>query len=353
MSRGPDLLRRPRGAIALAPPELLDRLFAADLRAELDTILDVDGEVLTDLHTTEALARLAEVEVLLTGWGCDRIDDVVLDAAPKLRAIVHTGGSVAAHLGPEAGRRGIACSNAGAANATPVAEYTLAMILLANKAAFRAQREYRERRRAAGDATGRDAGTEVSALDLGDRVSAYPEVGNRDKIVGIVGASRIGRLVIDHLARFELEVVVADPFLSHGDAAGLGVRSVTLEELLATSDVVSLHAPALPTTVGMIGARELALLRDGATLINTARGVIVDQDALLAELTTGRIEAILDVTEPDVLPPDHPLFALPNVVVTPHIAGSLGTELHRLGEHAIDEIARFVTGRGFAYPEGG
>jgi phosphoglycerate dehydrogenase-like enzyme len=206
------------------------------------------------------------------------------------------------------------------------------MILLANKAADRMARAYRERR---------------ARVDL---LAEFPAVGNRDKLVGIVGASRIGRRVIELLRPFELDVLVSDPYLEADAAARLGVKRRELDELLAVSDVVSLHAPALPSTRHMIDARRLALLCDGATLINTARGSLVDQDALVAELVSGRIDAVIDVTEPAVPPPDSPLYALPNVVLTPHIAGALGVEVRRLGDAAIDEIERYAAGEPFAHP---
>jgi phosphoglycerate dehydrogenase-like enzyme len=116
---------------------------------------------------------------------------------------------------------------------------------------------------------------------------------------------------------------------------------------------VSLHAPALPSTEGMIGARELARMKDGATLVNTARGSLVDARALERELGSGRISAVLDVTDPDEpLPPDSPLHALPNAFVTPHIAGSNGTEVERLADFALEEIRRYVAGEPPRHPIG-
>ena len=132
----------------------------------------------------------------------------------------------------------------------------------------------------------------------------------------------------------------------------MGVELVDLDALCARSDVVSLHAPALPSTRQMIGAERLARMRAGATLINTARGALVDHDALIRELTSGRLCAILDHTTPEILPDDSPLYELPNVLVTPHIAGSLGTELHRMGDSAVREVVRFVSGRPFHHPIG-
>jgi phosphoglycerate dehydrogenase-like enzyme len=114
---------------------------------------------------------------------------------------------------------------------------------------------------------------------------------------------------------------------------------------------VSLHVPVLPSTTKMIGRRELSLIRAGATLINTARGAIVDHDALVEQLRTGRFRAYLDTTDPELLPAGHELYVLPNVLLTPHIAGSAGTELHRLGANVVAETKRFVAGEPFAYPE--
>jgi phosphoglycerate dehydrogenase-like enzyme len=213
-----------------------------------------------------------------------------------------------------------------------VAEFTLAAILLANKGALRAARDYGARR------------ARIDAL------AEYPDIGNRAKTVGLVGASRVGRGVIDLLRPFDLRVVVADPFLDEAEAARLGVQLLELDALLAESHVVSLHAPSLPTTRHMIDRRRLALMRDGAVLINTARGALVDHDALVAELRSGRLSAVLDVTEPEPLPPESPLFTLPNVVLTPHIAGALGTEVVRLGDAAIEELRRYASGLPFAHP---
>jgi phosphoglycerate dehydrogenase-like enzyme len=114
--------------------------------------------------------------------------------------------------------------------------------------------------------------------------------------------------------------------------------------VLRSVDVLSLHAPLLPETIGMIGARELALLRDGATLVNTARGALIDTDALTRECASGRLDAILDVTDPEPLPDDSPLYDLPNVSITPHISGSLGSETFRLTDAALDELQRWVNG---------
>ena len=248
-------------------------------------------------------------------------------AVPKLRAIVHAAGTVKGHVGPAVFARGIVVSSAAWANALPVAEYTVAMILFAGKHAFAIARRYRETR---------------AHIDL---VTDYPAIGNYGRTVGIIGASVVGRAVLRLLAPFDLELLVNDPYLSTTDAEELGAELVDLDELFRRSQVLSIHAPALPETRGMVDSTRLALLPDGATLINTARGSLVDQDALENELRTGRISAVLDVTEPEVLASGSALWDLPNLVITPHLAGSIGTELRRMGASAVAEVSRIVAGQ--------
>lgn len=123
------------------------------------------------------------------------------------------------------------------------------------------------------------------------------------------------------------------------------VELVELDELLRRSDVVTLHAPSLPETYHLLHDRRLALMRDGSVLVNTARGALIDTEALVRHCATGRIDAFLDVTDPDEpLPPTHPLFLLPNVVVTPHLAGAMGTEVALLGAHAVADVERYAAG---------
>ena len=162
------------------------------------------------------------------------------------------------------------------------------------------------------------------------------------KTVGIVGASHIGRLVLQYLQPHDFKLLLYDPYVSPLDARDLGAAKVGLAELASQSDVVSLHAPLLPETRNIFGGRELSLMKDHATLINTARGGLVDHVALTQELVNGRLFAVLDTTEPEVPVPDSPLYELPNVFLTPHIAGSLGNETQRLADCILEEIGRFV-----------
>ena len=293
-------------------------------RSRLAALCDIlDPVPLESFSDPRADALLDAAHILLTGWGCPAIDARVLDRAPRLRLIAHAAGTVKTFLSPDVFARGIAVTHAADANAIPVAEYTLAAILFANKRVLAFRQSYAEQRNA--------------PIHL-----AGAPVGNLGKTVGIVGASRIGRLVLDLLRRHDLRVLLHDPFLSRQQAATLGAELMELDAMLPELDVLSLHAPSLPSTRHMIDAGRLAMLRDGATLINTARGALIDQAALETELVSGRLSAFLDVTEPEVLPRESPFYELPNVVLTPHIAGALGTEQARLGDFAVGDIERFL-----------
>lgn len=318
---------RPTVVLAMAPA-LTPDLFTPALRARLAELAEVpEPEPLQRFDDERAARLLPAADVLLTGWGCPRIDEAVLARAPRLRAIVHAAGTVKGHVGEEAWARGVRVCSAAAANAVPVAEYTLAAILLASKRVFRLQRRYRELR----------------GFRLWPQEVPAP-LGSLGRTVGIVGASRIGRLVLEWLRPFDFARLLHDPFLAPAEALALGAEPVALDELLARSDVVSLHAPLLPETRGLLDRRRLGLMRDGAILINTARGGLVDHEALTAELASGRLDAVLDVTEPEVLPADSPLYELPNVFLTPHVAGAMGAETQRLAALAIDEIERLARG---------
>lgn len=313
-------------------------LLAFDPRAHADSFSDAQSARLDDLvallapapltsfDTPEARTLLGRAEILVTGWGAPHLGPEELATAPHLRLVAHLAGSVKPFLDPSIQSRGVAVTSAADANAVPVAEYTLAAILFSNKRLFRLRTAYHEARHA-------PAWAKVA-----------PDLGNYRKTIGIVGASRVGRRVISLLKPFDFEILLADPFIGRAEASQLGAKLVELDALMASADVVSLHAPLLPETAGMIDRRRLALMKSGATLINTARGALIDQDALIAETSSGRIDAVIDVTEPDVLPTNSPLFDLANVFLTPHIAGSLGTETQRMTELILDEIQRYVGG---------
>ncbi|MFF3287003.1 hydroxyacid dehydrogenase [Streptomyces sp. NPDC003023] len=323
---------RPRAALAMAPDAAAAVLDPAALAA-LGEVCDLaPGPALDDFTTGRAHEALRDAEILITGWGCPALDAAALEAAPRLRAVVHTAGSVRGHITRACWERGIAVSSAAVANALPVAEYTVAMILLSGKRALESARALRAERR------------DPAVL------KSTRGIGNYGRTVGILSASMIGRRVIELLRMYDLEILLHDPYVTADDAAGLGAEAVGIGELFARSDVVSVHTPLLPATRGLVSRELIGAMRPDAVLINTARGAVVDQDALTDAAAAKRIRAVLDVTDPELLPPDHPLWECDNVTITPHIAGSLGNEWGRLAELAVAEVARFADGEGFAHP---
>ncbi|MFF6982273.1 hydroxyacid dehydrogenase [Streptomyces sp. NPDC008343] len=306
----------------LFPPPLMARLRQA---AELDPTL-----VVRDFTDPAAADVLARTEVLITGWGCPHLDTDVLTAAPELRAVLHAAGSVRSLVGDALWKAGVTVSCAATGNALPVAEYTLAMILLAGKDTF----GHRERFRS------------THAYPTHRETAATGNVGRR---VGVIGASRVGRRLLELLRPFDFTVLLHDPYVSAAEAAELGAELLSLDDLLRRSDIVSLHAPDIPETYRMLDGKRLGLIRDGGVLINTSRGALVDPAALTDELVSGRLHAVLDVTEPEPLPARSPLYHLPNVFLTPHIAGSLGNELERLGRIVVEELERVVGGGGLVH----
>lgn len=306
-------------AFALTP-RLHGELFPEDVSKRISAVATVLPGIASD-----GWSGFEQAEILLTGWGCPRIDAAALAHLPKLRAVLHAAGSIKGHVTPAVFERGIVVSSAAAINARPVAEYTVAALVFGLKHAFRHADAY---------AGGRPRLAHVPGDTSG--VSGT--------VIGIVGASRIGRLVAQLLRAYDVRVLINDPLVPDHEIAALGGEPSDLDTLCALSDAVTIHAPELPETHHLLDARRIGLMREGALLVNTARGSLVDIDALTEACVRGRLDAVLDVTTPEPLPATHPLLGLPNVLITPHIAGSRGRELKQLGAHAAAELERLVAG---------
>ncbi|MDG4860944.1 hydroxyacid dehydrogenase [Streptomyces sp. T-3] len=304
--------------------DVVDLVLPPALRERLAHCTELAPQVLTGpLTSARARAVLAGTEVLVTGWECPPLTAEVLSYAPRLQAVVHAAGTVKQLVTDALWSRGIAVSSAADANAGPVVSFTLAAITFAAKGTLRAAARY---------------GASWGSLGL--------RAGLDGRTIGIVGASRIGRGVIAGLRASDagVRVLLYDPYVSPAQAAGLGVELVPLDELCRLSSIVSVHAPELPETRGLLSAAMLSLIPAGGVVINTARGALVDTEALARECGAGRLDAFLDVTDPEPLPAGHVLLSLPNVLVTPHIAGAQGSEVRRLGEYAVAEVERYAAG---------
>jgi phosphoglycerate dehydrogenase-like enzyme len=274
---------------------------------------------------------ISHYDVVVTGWGAPKFDNDVLNAAKRLRLIAHTAGSIKAMLPPPVFAHDIAVTHAAVAIAPAVAEMTLALIMTSLRNIPKL------------DQVMKKGGAWADGVALG---MSQELVGNR---VGVIGAGYTGRCVIKLLKALDVDVWVYDPYLTAQRAAELAVYIAPLDDLLARCPIVTMQAPPTAETRHMIGARELALLQDGALFINTARSHLVDQDALLAVLRTGRIRAALDVYDQEPLPLDHPFRQLDNVLLTPHVAGASVQARLRQGQTIVEEIQRFIAGEPLRY----
>ena len=337
MPGSPDAARsdrsdRPRVVVSV-PPNLRAQFFTAEVWQELERAAEL---TVLDEHRDRAalMAALPGARALVTSWRSPQADKELLDAADRLELIAHTGSAVAPYVTEEVFRRSVLVTQAGDEMARPVAEVALAFTL---SLLHRIQRFDHALR----------GGAEWAAAS-----QAPPRHEIHGSDIGVIGASRTGRAYIAMVRAMGARVSVTDPFLSEEDAASLGVESVPLETLLSRSRIVAVHAPVTEETYRMIGAAQLALMPDGAGLVNTARSWLVDEDALLAEVSSGRLDAAIDVFDAEPLPPGHPFRALPNVLLTPHQAAGSVECRQRLGASAVDEVLRLLSGRPPAHAVG-
>lgn len=250
-----------------------------------------------------------------------------IDAAPDLRVIGNHGTGLDPIDVPKATAHGVPIVSTPDANVASVAELAVTLALVVAKNVIEADRSSR-----AGDA----------GFKYGARIQELT-----GKTVGVVGFGRIGRRTAEAFVRgFGMELLVHAPSARPEAVAALGGRVCGLHELLAGSDVVSLHVPLKPSTRGLIGAAELARMRPTAILVNTARGAVVDEQALAGALRSGQLAgAGLDVLATEPVAPDHPLLALPNVVLTPHIGGSSSEAARRTAVAVAQQIVDVLQDR--------
>ena len=220
--------------------------------------------------------------------------------------------------------RGITLTCAKFINAIPVAEFALGAVLLSLKRTWHHAAEVRR---------------------LGNYPPRLDAPGGFRSRIGLISFGLIARRLRALLEPFELDVSVYDPFLTPDQARAANVTALTLEEIFRTCDIVSLHAPMIAETRGMITGALIRSMKPGATFINTARGALVDEEAMISVLRDRPdLTALLDVARQEPPAAGSPLYTLPNVVLTPHLAGSLGRECARMGQFMIDEFDRWVRG---------
>jgi phosphoglycerate dehydrogenase-like enzyme len=341
---------RPRVGISCTTAAF-ERYFVGEALARLEREAEVvvlkleggarDSSPATDPGTVARLRHfVVELDVLVVSYGSPRVTDEVIACGPKLRMIGDTHGDrVASRVDVEsARRRGIVVSDTTNASSYPVAEWALALVLIGL----------------------RNAGSHFRKLVAGELLWPDREVFRSDpgylngelqgKTVGLIGAGTAGRRLITLLQPFGVSLLVSDP----GAATELGpvfdLELTSLSNVMALSDVVVSLVPLTSSTRGMIGAEQIQSLRPGAVFVNVSRGAVVDTDALISRLRQGDIIACLDVVEPEPLVVGSPLRSMPNVFLSPHIAGVTVQAEPRFFELMVDEVIRVLRGHRVWYP---
>lgn len=319
-------------SIFLGLEERINYVYTEEQKQRLGKLAGLsETTVFTPQQLMEAPQRFAQTQWIFSTWGMPALTPQQLAALPALKGVFYAAGSV---QGFARGllQQGVRVFSAWQANAVPVAEFTVSQVLLANKGYFSAMRLHSTGRRAEGLA------------------AAEQHPGNYGCKVGVIAAGQIGRMVIRALSARQLQVLVYDPFLSEAQAAELGAQKVGLEQLFRECQTVTNHLPNLPTTQKMLTYPLFASMKPNATFINTGRGAQVDEAGLIRALQEcPQRTALIDVTDPEILPEDHIFYRMPNVLLTPHIAGSMNDEVHRMADYMLEEYARVAAGEPTRY----
>ena len=317
-------------AVFLGSANSINNVYSDSVKKKLSDALDfATGLVITRDGLDEYKSVLDEADYVFSTWGMPSLTaEEIRKYLPNLKAVFYAAGTVQKFARPFL-ECGIAVFSAWAANAVPVAEFAFAEICLASKGFF--QRLHRQ-----------SCGADWSHRNI---PVAFP--GNYDIKVGIIGCGMIGRLVAEKLGTLDnIQVLVYDPFLSDETAESLSVTKTDLKTLFSESDVISNHLADNPATRSMLCGELFSLMKPSAVFINTGRGAQVIEEDLIKSLTEVPTRAaVLDVTMPEPPQDDSLLYTLDNVFLTPHIAGSLGNEVHRMAEYMYEEYKSFDEGK--------
>ena len=294
---------------------------------ELQNLLGIEKRRYTKAEVLENPDAFKNVEFVFSTWGMPEFTETEIKTyLPSLKCVFYGAGTVQKFARPFLAC-GVKVFSAWAANAVPVAEMTVAEIILSNKGYYLTSRTFKKE--------GHSASKKAFAKCRG----------NYGETVGIIGAGMIGRLVIEMLKAYKLNVIVFDPFLPDEKAAELGVEKCSLSELFSRSFVVSNHLANNEKTRGMLNYDLFKLMRENAVFINTGRGAQVVEDDLCRILSErSDLTALLDVTFPEPPAQNHPFYTLENCLLTPHIAGSAGDEVARMGTYMLNEYISYANG---------
>lgn len=299
----------------------LDKVYPPPLFNQLEEYIHFVSSPLNSQMVLDQPEILQEVEVIISSWGMVKLDAELLKYAPKLKAVFYGAGSIRYFTSPAFWNRGIKVCSAYHVNGEFVANFTLAQILLSLKRYWYYLHQYK-----------------ISHQTwLRD-----PIPGMYKSKVGIISLGAIGLKVIELLKPFDLEILAYDPYWQQSHADEFGVSLCALETIFQQCDIVSLHTPWLPETEGLITGNHISSMKQGATFINTARGAVVRETEMIKALAQRPdLTALLDVTYPEPPSENSKLFTLPNIILSPHIAGAIDDEIEKMGVLMVSEFLRW------------
>lgn len=308
--------------------DVIGYIFGGGRREHFEAELDVMEGVYSSRDLDIYKSEFAHVDVILSSWGMPELTDEQIEVYfPNLKLILYGAASVQYFARPFM-RRGVRITTAASIMADYVAQFTFAQILQANKGYYHAMTMYR--------ADGHDKGNQFATRRC---------PGTFGTKVGIIGAGAIGSRVIQLLRQLDCEILVFDPFLPPEKARDMGVTLVSLETLFAECQTISNHLANNAQTVGMLNYDLFQRMKPDAAFINTGRGAQVVEADLARALEEEPLRcALLDVTDPEPCPSDHVFWRLPNVFMTPHIAGLGAREVWGFADLLLEELHRYQAG---------
>jgi phosphoglycerate dehydrogenase-like enzyme len=309
--------------------DMWNYVFSSQTKTDLAEHLDFDESSISDHPDPPAVAKSCSgAEVIISTWRAVPYTAEILKPCPDLQLILYAAGTFKPYVTPELQQRNVTVCTAVHLNAIPTAEFTLGIILSSLKNVYRYHTDFLK--------SGRNAW---------QRNPEQFDGGYYGTKIGLLGFGQITRHLLGLLRSFDMDVYVESSHASGEELESHGARRRSLEWIMSNCDVVSIHKADVPRNWDIINRDNLKLMKKGARLINTSRGRIINEKDLVEKLTEGEITAYLDVTHPEPPEAGHPFYSLPNCILTPHVAGSIGKEVHRMGEFCARQLRSWIQGK--------
>lgn len=318
-------------SLIVMDPIFVNSVYDQNTQAEIKTLSNLVCEPLSREELLANLDILKDVDIIFSGWQSPNFDDEILKHAPNLKMVFYGAGSIKKLVTDSFWKEGIRVTTANSANAIPVAEFTLACTIMGLKNTHSLHNQIMETR-------------EYPKPGLAPITGGY-----RAKI-GLISLGAIAREVLRLFTMFDYDVYVYDPFISQETANDLNVTLMELDHIFKTCDVVSLHTPLLEVTKAMIKKEHFLSMKPNTTFINTSRGAVINEPEMIEALKIRPdIIAYLDVVYPEPPAKDSELYELSNIYLMPHLAGSLGNEVGRMGALMLSEFKKYLNNEELAY----